>query len=342
MSQAAEPADRRDDPQDAPLRDLPRRSALRRYFLLEEEIEFAKKESFGPSHPGYREYERAKGGLEAISAITAAREDFRFGDGSRPALSLAREATLSAIRAHAKGGVERGAEALWEELSALPVSANIERSVGEEGWGRAEQLLVGGCDISDDDTLIADLALLRDILSRLLAPLDEGTRRAEGPRAKRALRIGSAALLAIALLTALAVVLPAKLRGPNLALNRPTIASSHYGDASSASGVVDGVRSVYGFHTDEEDRPWVRIDLGSAQSVGKVVVYNRRDCCEDRAAPLLVEGSLDGELWQRLATRRSAFTKWTARFDATEARFVRLTAEKKTFLHLNEVEIYER
>lgn len=48
-------------------------------------------------------------------------------------------------------------------------------------------------------------------------------------------------------------------------------------------------------HTDiTENTPWWQVDLGSAQPVGEVVLYNRTDCCGDRLSYFNLLLSTDG------------------------------------------------
>ncbi|XP_035678849.1 peroxidasin-like [Branchiostoma floridae] len=74
--------------------------------------------------------------------------------------------------------------------------------------------------------------------------------------------------------------------GVNLALSRPT-AQSSTGFGGSAGRAVDAntdgnFHSGSCTHTNQERNPWWRVDLGTAQAIGNVVVFNRKDCCSDR------------------------------------------------------------
>lgn len=316
---------------------------LRRYFLMEEELAEARAASFGPHEPGFREYERARGAEEAVAAIMAPRELPRWSDGTGPAMTLAREAVHWAAAAHlARAGRNVGEARRREVVDAfltLPAAASTERLMGSDAFRAAIELArVEGQSTTEAGSL-EELAALRGLAFHLLSTLDADTA-ATRLKIRRGMRIGGAVALVSALTTASVLGVSLWLRGPNLALHRPTSASSAYRDQVATSGVVDGIKTVHGFHTDEEDKPWLRIDLGSTTKVGSVVVYNRSDCCEDRAAPLVVEVSTDGENWTQVARREKTFSIWRARFSAVDARWVRLTAQKKTWLHFNEVEVY--
>lgn len=96
------------------------------------------------------------------------------------------------------------------------------------------------------------------------------------------------------------------------------------------------------FCTDNENRPWIRFDLGKTRSVSRVTVKNRTDCagCAERAVPLVIEVSEDGENWKEIARQAETFEEWKAKFPPAQARWLRLRAEKRTFLHLQQVRIH--
>ena len=56
-------------------------------------------------------------------------------------------------------------------------------------------------------------------------------------------------------------------------------------------------------------------------------------------SPNAIEGSLDGEEWQELGRRKEPFSKWTLEFSPTSVRYVRVKALKRTFLHLESLEV---
>jgi hypothetical protein len=84
----------------------------------------------------------------------------------------------------------------------------------------------------------------------------------------------------------------------------------------------------------------VTIDLGRAQRISRVVVYNRVDCCKERAVPMKIEVSKDGVQFRQVAERKEQFEKWKADFPSTDARYVRLIHLSAFAFHLSEVEVY--
>ncbi|MFZ5892376.1 MAG: discoidin domain-containing protein [Myxococcota bacterium] len=95
------------------------------------------------------------------------------------------------------------------------------------------------------------------------------------------------------------------------------------------------------FHTVEEKNPWVIIDLGAPTEFSAVRVINRRDCCRDRAAPLVIESSNDESNWKQLARNESSFSRWKASFPKVKARYlrVRIASSQATNLHLAAVRV---
>ena len=70
----------------------------------------------------------------------------------------------------------------------------------------------------------------------------------------------------------------------NLAYNKPTDQSST-GAGGNSNRAVDGkiITDYFGggscTHTQREDSPWWRVDLGQVEPVSEVYIVNRGDCC---------------------------------------------------------------
>ncbi len=147
------------------------------------------------------------------------------------------------------------------------------------------------------------------------------------------------------------------LTGQNLALGRPATQSS-VGEApadrtpeADAAGAVNGsFIERYGFHTKDEDQPWWQVDLEAQSVIEAVVVFNRIDhpVIAKRAVPLRILLSVDGatwtvafetELYQEFGGLDGNPLFWRPPGGAA-ARYVRLQAVRRTFLHLVEVEVF--
>lgn len=125
----------------------------------------------------------------------------------------------------------------------------------------------------------------------------------------------------------------------NLALGRPWRASSAYPGLPIAGTLGAPTEEAF-FHTNFEGSPSVVIDLGQRRTFARIRVWNRLDCCQNRAVPLLVEGSDDAQSWRALALRRSLFTLWDLRIPAFTSRFVRFRVPRASYAHFSHVGVY--
>jgi hypothetical protein len=157
---------------------------------------------------------------------------------------------------------------------------------------------------------------------------------------QRLLRVGAIGLGFAALALGLVVATTSSDERQDLAAGRPWRASSAYPAASCSSPAQACSQSPdYFFHTEEEDRPWLELDLGKLQHISAVSVENRKDCCGDRAVPLLIEVGTDRERFKQVARKDEAFDSWKATFGPLPARYVRVRAARRTMLHLARVRV---
>jgi SAM-dependent methyltransferase len=145
---------------------------------------------------------------------------------------------------------------------------------------------------------------------------------------------------------------------PNLALHKQATQSSisQWSRGSTveqdAAFGVNGRPWEEGFHTGEDERPWWMVDLQHLSSVRGIRIFNREgmpDWILNRASPLIVEASPDGDKWLRLfqTERGQRFggysggrpLVWTAK-QPVAARYVRVSIPRREYLHLAEVEVY--
>ena len=182
---------------------------------------------------------------------------------------------------------------------------------------------------------------LRSLALALLNELEVNERALKALWMQRIVRVGLVCVVLLGVAFAALKVSESAEKARDLARDKPWRASSaHPGVSSCTSPAQECAESPeFFFHTQEEDHPWVQIDLGAARSFSAVRVENRRDCCTDRAAPLLVEVSSDQEHWRKVARRDQTFTSWLATFPAVTARYVRLRLDKKESFHLQRVRV---
>ncbi len=93
------------------------------------------------------------------------------------------------------------------------------------------------------------------------------------------------------------------------------------------------------FHTVEEKHPSIIFDLHTIRSLSAVIVENRRDCCSERALPLVVQVSTDQKHWKTVATRKDEFGTWRADFPTEQTRWVKLFVSRRDYLHLARVRL---
>ena len=117
---------------------------------------------------------------------------------------------------------------------------------------------------------------------------------------------------------------------------------------SDAAGGCDGVKTgKWGFHTENEDKPWWQVDLGQSLALDRMVLFNRCDIAA-RNARIIVSFSEDGnnfqQAYQHDGTVFYGFTDskpLTIPLKGAKARYVRLQLPGKSYFHLDEVEIYD-
>jgi hypothetical protein len=320
----------------------------RRAFLLQDRLRDAAKNSFGTTHPAWPYFELSRRLLDSADALS------EVPDRMVGALLLLREAGLSAVRAgvlrsdpKALGSVEQASEAaLWDRFAATPLGAELLGNLGPVEQAQARDALLNARP--------AELARLgrkgqlerRRALGRLVAGLIQQLEREATAlawvRTVRRLRFAAVGLLLVALGFAAAqwVGAHAAPGERNLARGKPVTASSYYQDEPySPTRLVDGNRRALGFHTEWQENPLVTIDLLGLETVRRVVVYNRNEYRE-RAVPLIIETSSDGQTYQQFARRDETFAEWEAKAGPVRARYVRLRVPHHTCFHLNEVEVY--
>ena len=100
----------------------------------------------------------------------------------------------------------------------------------------------------------------------------------------------------------------------------------------------------YAIHTQEEEDPFLTIDLGAVHKLRGIEIENRCHSLEERAAGLTASISCDGETWTEIWRAPDVRPRWIVVVDppATEARWVRLGLHTSggTYLHLRHVRIF--
>jgi hypothetical protein len=158
-------------------------------------------------------------------------------------------------------------------------------------------------------------------------------------RAARVLRLAAAVGFGLALFAAVVVRI---LAPANLALHKPVTGTAAAFD-TTVDGAVDGDKFTrFGYHSVDDESPYLTIDLGKVYFITRVKGYGRGDCCFDQSVPLALELSEDGTRFDKLAERIQPFSQsdpWIVKPGGVKARFVRLRTLRRSYLVLSEVEV---
>jgi len=149
-------------------------------------------------------------------------------------------------------------------------------------------------------------------------------------------------LLGLAIVVTAATFVVAELDhkiGPNLASGAIVMISSRDLASPDPAHVIDGDASLFAFHTRAEQNPWVLLDLRREKVVRHIIVYNRLDCCRERAVPLVLKVSHDSQNFTEVARMNEPFGKWDAEVPLQSTRFIRAELQKFGILYLNEIEV---
>ena len=314
---------------------------LRRFFWMDERMGVSLKQNYAPGKPGWEEYQLG------CAAQTGASQLGELEEGGGAAFLLDCASVRLMIRAHlARAGIELGpppaGDEYWARLAELPVGGPLLAAVSEE-----QRELVTSMLGEQGESVLAKLApakyklaahAMADLAKGLRDPIDRDVTAMGVALVVRWTRIVVALLVVVG---GLAFAINKVFTRPNLALHRPvTVVTPHREYGRDPSWLVDGDLTNLGFHTIEAPNQNVTIDLGKVQRISRVVVYNRADCCQERAVPLKIEISPDNRQFRQVAERKQQFEKWKADFPPSNARYVRLTDLNAAAFHLSEVEVY--
>ena len=116
-----------------------------------------------------------------------------------------------------------------------------------------------------------------------------------------------------------------------------------------AAGGCDGIiNGLWGFHTALSDSPWWQVDLTKVQPVVRMMVWNRCDNNRSsRANRLKIRFSDDGKMWRTVYEHDGTpfggikdNKPLLVTLNNEKTRFVRIEVPGKTYLHLDEVEVF--
>lgn len=317
---------------------------LRKFFWLDDRVAEAAAKGFSKTSAGWGEFDLARQARAGIVQIG------ETGEGNGAVLLLERAEVLFLVRSHlAKQNVAPVGMSLsesdWANARKVPAVAEAwaelsgaQQTALQAGLGAQAELALVNVDMKQRRYLAS---ALRKLATALAEPLEREASLVGRVLFMRWARLGAAALVLLSIAWSISGVVEKKFAKPNIALGRPVTISSQFGDvALDHTLAVDGDRTNLGFHTDTGPNQWVTIDLGSPKNISKVVVYNRVECCQERAIPLRLEVSDDNVNFRKVADRTEEFDVWTAKGLDAKGRYVRLRHLGSSFLHFAEIEIY--
>lgn len=131
---------------------------------------------------------------------------------------------------------------------------------------------------------------------------------------------------------------------PNLARGKPATQSSDYLGAVAARAVDGNSDGNYQAgsvtHTNSTAQPWWQVDLGAAQGLREVVLYNRTDAGPERLSNFEIKVSSDGATWTKVAELAGTAPPGSAYQMNVTGRYVRVQLRGTNPLSLAEVEVY--
>jgi hypothetical protein len=311
-------------------------------------------DALAPGQPGYSEYCFGRDALLDAAALAQSRE------GIVSAALLYRAAAVLFLKAHERRQTLAPSNSATSNSATSNSATSNSATSSAPGWldlpaasaffepldsERRQRLL----DVlrPDGEATLATLGTsgleplmlpLRRLALELAEPLEQ---QADAVRRRRTARWLRRALSGTALVLAITWAMFAIFGRRNLARDATVSASSAEPSVrANPRALVDGDRKNLGFHTQKGHGESVTIDLGAIRSVRSVEIFNRFDCCQNRALPLRLEASTDGVTYELIGRQRETFTFWKVALPSKLVRFLRLTDEGTNFFHLAEVEVY--
>lgn len=294
----------------------------------------------------FREHARAQAAEQAKPQPTArepqASEPDDDDDGAADEGAVDESArALSAHPTNPKDAAEL--EALWKAAKPDPLleEANVTKEEAAEVKGCVgRNSFEAYADLPADDQ-VRWAKKLRVVAEGLVYGLELTSGRYNPPWLARTLKLGLIAVLLGGLAWGGFAVKSYLAELDNIARGKSWTISSTFPQGCRSPAQKCAESPNFFFHTQEQNQPWIQIDLGGVQRFKSVKVVNRQDCCSDRAIPLVLEVSSDGQKWQQIARKNELFTTWHPEFSPVEGRWVRLRIPKKGILHLVSVGVYK-
>lgn len=120
--------------------------------------------------------------------------------------------------------------------------------------------------------------------------------------------------------------------------------TSRYDTPEHHLDLFDAGHKPCAFHTASEDKPWVRIDLGSTRTITAIEIVNRTDGWHGRIEGLEISVSDNGTDWQKVADAPGGKAEWLVEVPTVDGRpangrYVRIQMTNKECFHLSRVAV---
>lgn len=280
---------------------------------------------------------RAEAAL-ACAAQIAAGKGAETSAADALALSLYREAAYWALCARAGGQKADDLAGAFASLSP-EACASLPTAVYEDARAALLERDFVASSALDAIASAQDVKAAHAFVDALLDALATRERRELSLLRQRVLRVATLLGSILVLLLGLLIV-PARMRRDLAASALWRASSGTLGFPGQGRGGSAPNETSLFFHTEHEKTPWIEFDLERARTLHSVRLVNRADCCQERAAPLVIELSNDRHRYHRVAERDELFYDWSVRLASEQARYLRVRALNPTSLHLTRVEIH--
>lgn len=304
----------------------------------------AKSEALLRGVPGYDEYRWAQ------HALAASRQLGGFMESPASSILLRRAALALALRATAvRHGLVRpsphGDRLDLDSVLGLSTLGALNSTLSRKQTDLLRQCIEGEAEgtliAASKDPSIGLAALLMIATELVLAPLEAEVSVARAAPHRRLARWAAATVGILSLVGLLIWALSPGFRTNSLASGKKvSVSSTILAFNPSPQLLVDGDRANLGIHSDCSAGQFAVIDLEKVEPIHRIVVFNRADCCKERAVPLEVLLSRDGTNYQSVGTRTAVFDEWELSVNAAPGRYVKLLHPGAGCFHLAEVEVY--
>lgn len=285
--------------------------------------------------------QRARRALELADRAFDPVDQLRSGSSVGLALSLYREAAYWTLLSLDQAASAHNLAEAFERTdpALLRAAVSSEDAFVQLRKALTEKDFVATAEDSEDAQR-ADAALARDFVHALVDYKLEPEARVGRVLVQRWSRVGLLGAVSVALVVGGLLAFTQLGRGPDLAAGKTWQASSQFPGCNFRDQVCNGTHVKVFFHTEEEDQPWVRFDLGRRTKFAHVELVNRSDIGSDRGYPIVIETSDDGEKWREVSRRELPYSKWMANFAPVRARYVRARLLKRSYFHLERLSVY--